>query len=442
MGKTTGFIEYIREEPEYRPVSERVNDFYEVELLPSPEKVKIQSARCMDCGVPFCHIGCPLGNIIPDFNDLTYLGHWKEAYIRLSSTNNFPEFTGRLCPAPCEFSCVLGINRPPVSIKQIEKKIVEKAFEEGWVVPLPPKKRTGKKIAIIGSGPAGLAAAAQLNKAGHTVVVFEKQARPGGLLRYGIPDFKLEKRIIDRRLEIMKAEGITFRTKTEVGRNVSLARLHDEFDAVVITVGTPVPRDLPIPGRKLKGIHFALEYLITQNRVIEGSLKRVPSYLNAAGKNVIIIGGGDTGSDCVGTAVRQKAKRIVNFELLPEPPQDRPDDQPWPYYPRIHRKSSSFEEGGEKVYGILSKEFEGKNGKVRGIHTIRVEWEKDAQNRWKMKEIPGSEEFWPADMVILALGFAGNQKTGFLGEMPIEIDPRNNIKTDERYKTSVPGIFA
>ncbi|RMG27825.1 MAG: glutamate synthase subunit beta, partial [Methanobacteriota archaeon] len=315
-------------------------------------------------------------------------------------------------------------------------------FEEGWVVPLPPKKRTGKRIAIIGSGPAGLAAAAQLNKAGHSVVVFEKQARPGGLLRYGIPDFKLEKRIIDRRLEIMKAEGIAFRTKTEVGRNVSLAQLHAEFDAVVITVGTPVPRDLPIPGRELKGIHFALEYLITQNRVIEGSLKKIPSHLNAAGKNVIIIGGGDTGSDCVGTAVRQKAKRIINFELLPEPPEQRQDDQPWPYYPRIRKKSSSFEEGGEKVYGILSREFEGKNGKVKGIHTIRVEWEKDAQNCWKMKEIPGSEEFWPADMVILALGFAGNQKAGFLEEMPIEIDPRNNIKTDERYMTSVPGIFA
>lgn len=442
MGKTTGFLEYIREEPEYRPVNERIHDFNEVELPPATEKVKIQAARCMDCGVPFCHIGCPLGNIIPDFNDLTYLEHWKEAFIRLASTNNFPEFTGRLCPAPCEFSCVLGINRPPVTIKQIEKKIIEKAFEEGWVIPTPPKKRTGKKVAIIGSGPAGLAAAAQLNKAGHSVVVFEKQARPGGLLRYGIPDFKLEKWVIDRRLEIMKAEGIMFRTNTEIGKHISLAQLQQEFDAIVIAVGTPVPRDLSIPGRDVNGIHFALEYLIAQNRVIEGSLKKLPQRLNAENKTVVIIGGGDTGSDCVGTAVRQKAGRILNFELLPEPPDSRTDDQPWPYYPRIKQKSSSFEEGGEKIYGILSKAFEGKRGKITGIHTVRVQWKKDEYNRWKMEEIPGSEEFWPADMVILALGFIGNQKSGFLAELPLELDERNNVRTDNHFTTSIPGIFA
>ncbi|GAB4171383.1 MAG: glutamate synthase subunit beta [Calditrichia bacterium] len=441
MGKTTGFLEYNREEPRYRPVEERIHDYKEVEEMPSPGKIKYQAARCMDCGVPFCHIGCPLGNIIPEFNENVWQDLWKEAFIRLNSTNNFPEFTGRLCPAPCEFSCVLGINRPAVSIKQIEKAIVEEAFQKGWITPIPPKKRTGKRVAVIGSGPAGLAAAVQLNKAGHSVTVYEKQARPGGLLRYGIPDFKMEKWIIDRRIAMMEAEGITFITNCEIGKDIPVTDLKKTFDAVVIAVGTPVPRDLPIPGRQLNGIHFALDYLIAQNRVVEGSLKKLPDHLNAENRQVIIIGGGDTGSDCVGTAIRQGAAGVINFELLPEPPASRPEDQPWPYFARIKQKSSSFEEGGDKIYGILSKEISGNEDGIRGIHTVRVKWNKDYQGRWVMEEIPGTEEYWQADMIILALGFLGNSPSGFLKELGVELDERMNVKTTDGYQTTVPGIF-
>ncbi|HMO50043.1 MAG TPA: glutamate synthase subunit beta [Kiritimatiellia bacterium] len=439
MGKITGFKEYVRELPKKRPVDDRIKDYREFYTPFPKEKVKEQAARCMDCGVPFCHTGCPLGNIIPDWNDLVYRDNWREAIDRLHATNNFPEFTGRLCPAPCEEACVLGINEPPVTIEQIEKEIIENAFENGWVVPEPPKTRTGKKIAVIGSGPAGLAAAQQLNRAGHTVTVFERDDRIGGLLRYGIPDFKMEKWVIDRRLAIMEAEGIAFKTGVEIGKGMPVEQLRKEFDGIVICVGSTKPRDLPAPGRDLKGIHFAMEFLPMQNRWVAGDKLSEP--ISAKDKHVIVIGGGDTGSDCIGTSRRHGAASVTNFELLPMPSKDRPENQPWPYWPMRLRTSTSHEEGCERVFSVLTKEFSGKNGKLEQLKTVDVRFAPNPGGPPKLEEVPGSEKVWKADLVLLAMGFVGPEADSFVHQLGCQLDKFGNIQADENYMTSVPGVF-
>ncbi|MBI9020809.1 MAG: glutamate synthase subunit beta [Verrucomicrobia bacterium] len=442
MGKPTGFKEYKRQNAAERPVYERIQDYEEV-YEPFPEyKLQRQAARCMNCGVPFCHIGCPLGNIIPEFNDLTYKGRWKHAWEMLSSTNNFPEFTGRLCPAPCEEACVLGINEPAVTIELIEKSIVEHAFKEGWVVPEPPENRTGKTVAVVGSGPSGLAAADQLNRAGHTVTVFERADKVGGLLRYGIPDFKLEKRIIDRRIEVLEAEGITFKTNAAIGSTLPVTELKT-FDAVVLCCGSTVGRDLPILGRDLEGIHFAMDFLSGQNKKTGGD--NAAAKISAKGKNVIVIGGGDTGSDCVGTSIRHGAKSVVNFELFPQPPLYRPAHQPWPYWPMKLRTSSSHREAAEdpRRYSVLTKSFRGENGHVVGITTVNVEFTRERQTgNSNMEEIPGSEKEWKADLVLLALGFTGPERDNVIAGLGVELDERGNIQTAANYQTSVRNVFA
>ncbi|MBN1917760.1 MAG: glutamate synthase subunit beta [Verrucomicrobia bacterium] len=442
MGKPTGFIEFPREVPQKRPAEERIKDYREITKRFPEAKVRQQAARCMDCGVPFCSAGCPLGNLIPDFNDLVYHGRWKEAADRLFATNNFPEFTGRLCPALCEEACVLGITNPAVTIGQIELRIVEEAFKRGWVKPQPPKERTGKAVAVIGSGPAGLSCAQQLNRAGHIVTVFERAERAGGLLRYGIPDFKLDKHALDRRLAILSEEGIEFRTGIEVGSDLPVKDLK-RFDAVVVCIGSTVPRDLPLPGRELDGIRFAMELLVQQNEVIAG--KPAASWIkpvSAAGRNVIIIGGGDTGADCVGTANRQGAKSVTLFELLPKPPLDRPVHQPWPYWPMRLRTGSSHEEGVQREWSVLTKEFAGKDGRVSALRTVNVEF-KLVEGAWtEMTEIPASEREWPANLVLLALGFAGPDPGNLRRELGIELDTRGNVKTGANYATNVPDIFA
>lgn len=442
MGKPTGFKEFGRKTPAERPVAERIKDYQEVYQPFSEDKVQEQAARCMNCSVPFCHIGCPLGNIIPEFNDLIYKGHWKLAWEVLSATNNFPEFTGRLCPAPCEEACVLGINEPAVAIELIEKSISEQAFKAGWVHPDSPGTRTGKTVAIIGSGPAGLAAAQQLNRAGHTVTVFERADRIGGLLRYGIPDFKLEKRIIDQRIHLLQNEGIVFQTNTAVGTDLSAADLK-RFDAVVLAIGSTVGRDMPLPGRDLAGIHFAMEFLPLQNRTCAGDCS-VPT-ISAQGKNVIVIGGGDTGSDCVGTSIRHGAKSVVNFELFPQPPTDRPSHQPWPYWPMKLRVSSSHREAGRdpRVYSLLTKKFVGRDGVVTGIQTVHVEIARDPRTgKSNLEEIPGSEKVWQADLVLLALGFVGPERDNAVQALGVELDKMGNIQTGKNYQTSVPNVFA
>jgi glutamate synthase (NADPH/NADH) small chain len=441
MGKPTGFLEYGRELPPRRPVEERLHDWHEV-YKPFPElKLVEQGARCMDCGVPFCHTGCPLGNIIPDWNDLVYRGQWREAIRRLHATNNFPEFTGRLCPAPCEEACVLGINEPPVTIKNIENSIIERAFAEGWVVPEPPAIRTGKKVAVVGSGPAGLAAAQQLNRAGHLVTVFERADRIGGLLRYGIPEFKMEKRVLDRRLGIMEAEGIVFRTSANIGGNVAADDLKREFDAVVVAAGSTVPRDLPVPGRELRGIHFAMDFLPLQNHRCEGDAVSDENFISAAGKHVVIIGGGDTGADCLGTVHRQGCRSVVQLELLPKPPAGRDDTMPWPYWPTILRKSSAHEEGGDRDWSVATKKFTGANGCVDTLHAVRLESVNEG-GRPVTREVSGSEFTLDADLVLLAMGFLGPERKGMVDQLGLEVDQRGNIKADENYMTSVPGIFA
>ncbi len=441
MGKTTGFMEYPRELPAKRPPAERIREYQEFYEPFPEEKLRKQAARCMDCGVPFCHTGCPLGNIIPDWNDLVYRGDWREAARRLHATNNFPEFTGRLCPAPCEEACVLGINEPPVTIEQIEKEIAERAFAEGWVRPEPPSARTGKKAAVVGSGPSGLACAQQLNRAGHTVTVFERADRIGGLLRYGIPDFKMEKSVLDRRLAVMEAEGIRFRTAARVGENPTGEELLREYDAVVLAIGATRPRDLKIPGRELAGVHFAMEFLPQQNRVVAGD--RVPDQISAAGKHVIVIGGGDTGSDCIGTALRQGAASVVNFELFPKPPTGRPAHQPWPYYPMRLRKSTSHEEGGERFFSIATKEFIGEGGRVKALRTVEIAFEPSPSGGPpKMIERPDTEKVWPADLVLLALGFLGPEPDGVVAQLGVALDARGNIRTDDRYATNIPKVFA
>src|SRR5579885_3093113 len=441
MADPKGFRKYAREGPKRRPVELRVLDwkeFYE----PMPEdKLQIQGARCMDCGVPFCQStnGCPVVNLIPEWNDLVHRGRWKDALKALHTTNNFPEFTGRLCPAPCESACVLGINDDPVSIRVIEWNIVDRGFDEGWVEPVLPVKRTGKTVAVIGSGPAGLACAQQLARAGHGVTVFEKADRIGGLLRYGIPDFKMEKRHIDRRLEQMAAEGVTFVTDAHVGVNVPVDRLRREFDALVLAGGATKPRDLPVPGRELKGIHFAMEFLPQQNRVVAGD--HVPDQIVATGKRVVILGGGDTGSDCLGTSNRQGAASVHQFELLPQPPKDRPPFT-WPNWPMILRTSTSHEEGVIREWSINTKRFSGDaHGNVKKLHAVRLEWTADG-GRPAMREIPGSEFELECDLVLLALGFVGPEPDTMLAQLGVKLTERGTVWVDERYQTSVPGVFA
>ena len=449
MGDVRGFMKYERNYVPKEPVADRLQHYNEfLKILPA-EDLQTQGARCMDCGIPFCHTGCPLGNIIPDFNDLVYRNRWREASDRLHATNNFPEFTGRVCPAPCEAACVLGINEDPVSIKQIEMAIADRAFDEGWIVPEPPLTRTGKRVAIIGSGPAGLAAAQQLNRAGHHVTVFERADRPGGLLMYGIPDFKLEKSRVWRRIDQMKAEGVEFRTKANVGVNVSVAELRENYDALLLTGGATHGRDLNIPGRELKGVHFAMEFLPLQNKVNQGD--KLPDQLVATGKHVIVIGGGDTGSDCTGTSNRQGCASLTQFELFPAPPdvgqfpraEQRPANTPWPYWPIIFRTSTSHEEGCEREFSIETKEFLGDDaGHVRALRTVHVEWVKDDKGRLAPREVPGSEKIWPAQLVLLAMGFVGPEKVGPIEQLGLELDPRGNVKCNEEYMTSQSGVFA
>lgn len=442
MGQIDGFMKFDREMPKSRDPKERVKDYKEVYNTLDKEKVKQQAARCMDCGVPFCHHGCPLGNNIPDFNDAVYNGKWEEAIKILSSTNNFPEFTGRICPAPCEASCVLSINNKPVTIEYIEKTIAEQAFERGYLKAEPPKHRTGKRIAVVGSGPAGLAAAVQLNKAGHWVTVFERSDRIGGLLRYGIPDFKLEKYVIDRRLRLMEQEGIVFRTNAHVGVNISAKNLQDEFDAIVMCGGASAPRDLPIPGRQLKGVHFAMDFLPQQNKRVAGDSITIEEIL-ATNKNVLVIGGGDTGSDCVGTSNRHKAKAVQQIELLTKPPVKRDDaSNPWPLWPMILNTSSSHEEGVDRQWAILTKEFIGdNNGNLAGLKIVEIKWGLNAQGKMGFEEIAGSEKVIPCELALLAIGFVGAEKDGMVEELKLELDERGNIKT-ENYMSMQEGIFA
>ena len=442
MGKKTGFMEYPRETPKRRPVEERVHDWHEVYLPYANGNLQKQAARCMDCGIPFCHQGCPLGNIIPDWNDLVYRDRWREAIARLFATNNFPEFTGRLCPAPCEGSCVLGINSDAVSIKQIELRIIERAYEEGWVAPPKPAVRTGKKVAVVGSGPAGLAAAEQLNKAGHTVTVFERADRIGGLLRYGIPEFKIEKQFLDRRLRLMEEGGISFRTNAHIGANVPVETLRREFDAIVLSGGACQPRDLPIPGRELKGIHFAMEYLTLQNKRCAGDSIPDEKFITAKDKSVVIIGGGDTGADCLGTVHRQGARAVYQLELLPKPPDERDAAaNPWPLWPNIFRTSSAHEEGGIREYSISTQRFSGENGNVKKLHTVRVKME-SAGGRLSFPEVPGTEMVIEAELVLLAMGFLGAERPGMLTDLGVKITERGNVWRDENWMTSVPGVFA
>ncbi len=440
MEHIDGFKKFERELPSTRDPKERTKDYKEIYLPFDAEKTNHQAARCMDCGIPFCHSGCPLGNNIPDFNDAVYNQDWEEAIRVLSSTNNFPEFTGRICPAPCEASCVLGINNDPVAIEFLEKTIAETAFEKGLIKVQPPSKRTGKRVAVVGSGPAGLAAADQLNKAGHWVTVLERSDRIGGLLRYGIPDFKLEKHVIDRRLAFMKEEGVIFRTNANVGVNVSPRQLTDDFDAVVLSGGASAPRDLPIPGRKLKGVHFAMEFLSQQNKRVAGD-KLTEKEILATDKNVLVIGGGDTGSDCVGTSHRHGAKGVLQLELLAKPPVNRDEKSPWPRWPMILRTSSSHDEGGERQWSLLTKEFvDDGAGNVKGLKVVNIEWVvKDGKAQFV--EVAGTERELPCDLALLAIGFVGAEKGTVLDELGVELDQRGNIKT-ENYMTTKDGIFS
>jgi glutamate synthase (NADPH/NADH) small chain len=437
MAKPTGFMEFSRELPERRPVTERVNDWFEIYRAFPEEKQQEQAARCMDCGVPFCHSGCPVNNIIPEWNDMVYRGRWKEAIRRLHATNNFPEFTGRICPAPCEAACVLGINAPPVAIKQIEKSIIEHAFEEGWVQPEPPAVLTGKRVAIIGSGPAGLAAAQQLRRAGHEVHVYEKADRIGGLLRYGIPNFKLEKTVLDRRLEQMQAEGVEFVTGAHVGRNVDVEELRRTHDAILLAGGAEQPRDLQVPGRELKGIHYAMEFLPQQNRRCEGDEVAEHTAISAAGKHVIIIGGGDTGADCLGTCHRQKAASVEQFEIMPMPPAERSPLTPWPLWPMQLRTEGAHEEGGGRNWSVATTRFTGdERGNVKELHAVRV------GPPPKFAPEPGSEFVMRADLVLLAMGFLGPVRSGLLEQLGVALDARGNVAAGADFMTSVPGVFA
>jgi len=441
MGKVTGFIELERVEEVALPPSERVRNYREFVLALNGDDASKQGARCMDCGIPFCMTGCPVNNIIPDWNDLVYREQWRAALDVLHSTNNFPEFTGRVCPAPCEASCTLNINDDPVGIKSIEHFIIDKGWEEGWVVPEPPLVRTGKRVAVIGSGPAGLACAQQLARAGHGVVVYEKADRIGGLLRYGIPDFKMEKPAIDRRMAQMSVEGVVFRPNVEVGNDVSAEDILAEYDAVVMAGGAEAPRDLPVPGRDLDGVHFAMEFLPQQNRVVAGDT--VAAQIIASGKRVVVIGGGDTGSDCIGTSNRQGAASITQFELLPQPPEQENKPLTWPYWPVKLRTSSSQEEGCARDWSVATKRFEGRNGKVEKLVAVRLQWQKTADGHSKMIEMPGSEFELKADLVLLAMGFLGPAAGSLLAQLGVARDGRSNVRANtDDYQTSVPKVFA
>ena len=448
MGKVTGFLEFTRELPKKRPPEERVKDYNEFVQRYSEEKLNQQSARCMDCGTPFCHDGCPVGNLIPEFNDAVYRKSYREAYEILSSTNNFPEFTGRICPAPCESSCVLGINQPAITIEEIEKHIIEIAFEKGYIQPRIPNVRTGKKIAIVGSGPAGLAAASQLNSAGHSVTIFERDDEPGGLLRYGIPDFKLEKWVVERRIELMKEEGVEIKCNANVGVNISVNDLLREFHAIVLAGGSTIPRDLNIPGRELKGIHFAMDFLKQQNKRVSSSQitqEISPEDILATAKNVVVIGGGDTGSDCVGTSNRQKALSVTQFELMPMPPKSRTAFMPWPTYPFILKTTSSHEEGANRHWAIATKEFIGdENGNLKALKIVDLEWKFTEDNKpAQFAEVAGSEIEIPCERAFLAMGFIHPQHEGLLNQLDVELDERGNVKASEKeYHTNISKIFA
>ena len=437
MGKITGFLEYTRETPQRRPVLERVNDWFEVYQDFPSESVQKQAGRCMDCGVPFCHTGCPVNNLIPDWNDLVWKGRWRDALRALHATNNFPEFTGRICPAPCEAACVLSINEPAVTIKVVEQNIVDRGFAEGWVQPEPPRRRTGKRVAIVGSGPAGLAAAQQLNRAGHLVTVLEKHDRIGGLLRYGIPDFKMEKSVVDRRLDQLIAEGVEFRTGVHVGADIPGDRLLHDFDAVLLAVGAEQHRDVEIPGRELNGIHFAMDYLTQQNKRGAGDRFTHAEEILATGKRVIIIGGGDTGADCLGTAHRQRAASVHQLQIHPMPPPERHHTTPWPLWPLQLRVEAAHEEGGVREWSVLATHFSGdEHGNVKKLHCVRV------GPKPALERMPGSEFYLDADLVLIAIGFSGPVRNGLLQQLPLALDDRENVKTDGAYMTSVPGVFS
>lgn len=441
MGKLRGFMEYDRMKEPLVAADERINNYKEFTVAPKSEELQEQGGRCMDCGVPFCHSGCPLGNLIPDFNDSVHKNEWEKALNILHSTNNFPEFTGRLCPAPCEEACVLGIINPPVSIELIEKYIVERGFSEGWIKPHPPHNRTRKTIAIIGSGPAGLAAAQQLNRAGHTVTVFERDNKIGGLLRYGIPDFKMEKNIIDRRVEILEAEGILFECNSEVGKTISAQDIEGQFDAVLLCTGANIKRQLPISGADLNGVVQAMDFLPHNNKAVDGQYERDTKYV-AKDRNVIVIGGGDTGSDCIGTSIRQGAKSVTNFEIMPKPADGRTEDNPWPYWPFKLKTSSSHEEGSHREWSILTKEFVGDGkGNLKGLKTIEVEWKKIPGEPPQLIEVKGSEKEWPCELVLLALGFTGPEKS-LPEQFGLTFDSRGNVKGEQEYQTNKPHIFA
>jgi glutamate synthase (NADPH/NADH) small chain len=453
MGKSDGFLSWARKNPDTRPVEHRLRDWKELYLPHAPEEARQQAGRCMDCGVPFCTQGCPLGNHIPDWNDLVYRDRWQAAYARLAATNNFPEFTGRLCPAPCEAACVLAINADAVTIEHIEKEIIEHAFAHGWVAPQPPRQRTGKRVAIVGSGPAGLAAAAQLNAVGHEVTVYEAAARPGGLLRYGIPDFKMEKHVIDRRLAILQAEGVSFRCGVKVGESLGWDELEARHDAVLIAIGAQAARDLPVPGRELGGVHFAMDFLTQQNQAVAGEAPDVDpglgvgngpgngARIDVAGKRVIILGGGDTGSDCLGTALRQGAAHVLQIELLPAPPEQREARNPWPQWPLVFRTSSSQEEGGERQFALLTRRLAGVDGRITALHAVRVEMLPRAGGGVDLAEVPDSDTEIPVDALILAMGFTGPRTERLVEQLGVALDARGNVATDASYVTSVPGVF-
>ena len=442
MGKPTGFMEISRKDRSYQPVGERIHNFKEFVISLTDDEAGKQGARCMDCGIPYCHNGCPINNIIPDFNDLVYQNQWREALDVLHSTNNFPEFTGRICPAPCEAACTLNLTDQPVTIKSIECAIIDKGWENGWIKPQTPHRRTGKKVAVVGSGPAGLACAQQLARAGHAVVVFEKNDRIGGLLRYGIPDFKMEKHVIDRRIAQMQAEGVAFRPNSHIGRDIPVQTLIDEYDAVVLSGGAEQPRNLPIPGRELKGVHFAMEFLPQQNKRNAGDLLSEINAINAEGRHVLVIGGGDTGSDCIGTSIRQGAVQVTQIEILPQPPEKENKGLTWPLWPNKFRTSSSQEEGCGREFSVTTKAFEGEGGQLQQVRCARVEW-KNQDGRWVMNEIEGSEFIIKADLAFLAMGFLHPAQEGMLKEIGVELDERGNVKADtQNYQTSLGKVFS